>query len=439
MSGTGELLNSVSTHEKTLQRLDDEERSLREKIDKLKLRTKPPKIEDGGNLLPRSWAWPLARGHPRPSPANKSVDKHTRALQAIKRERNEICEQLTACKLSLGWMVIDLLPAEILSQVFVYCVPQEEFRHWGGYADISYLTLVCKRWRTILLDTPDFWASLSLIFAARDIEPQMRQLTTCIQRSGSIPLSLELMWYPPDKDGFAKHLEYFKEHIEPTLAPSFSRWRHISLCLPLHIAMYVLSKKLPSLVNLSLAVYVLKFGMNISEPLLEIKHPSLRQLSIATYYLPPAMEVPWPQITIFKCRAKLTIFQAHAFLEDGRNLRECDLLVGFGHHPANSLRPLLLPIMQSASFGFTHGGNELLRLCTMPNLETLSVNTSTDIDLMEFIERSGCGLRVLRATELRAFDHDSIKHVFKTIPTLVELWGEDTTLCLKRTDRTWVQ
>ena len=56
------------------------------------------------------------------------------------------------------------LPPELLSLIFLFCLPDAEdlSRRWGNLPAFN-IVQVCRRWRTIGLDTPDIWAVLPRI------------------------------------------------------------------------------------------------------------------------------------------------------------------------------------------------------------------------------------------------------------------------------------
>ncbi|THU91927.1 hypothetical protein K435DRAFT_862931 [Dendrothele bispora CBS 962.96] len=91
---------------------------------------------------------------------------------------------------------IRMLPIEILSTIFYYCVSSTKSIHKGGVFDAIRIASVCSSWRTIALGDSRLWTDLFIqsmwqSVAADEMECDMLQ--TIQLRSGTSPLSLSVV------------------------------------------------------------------------------------------------------------------------------------------------------------------------------------------------------------------------------------------------------
>ena len=95
-------------------------------------------------------------------------------------------------------MPISLLPVELLTRIFVECLHDDgPYLHPATYAAPLLLTLVCRRWRQIALQTTQLWCSLSAIEEYWGVltpmdEARVNRYAAWLSRSGNRPLSLDL-------------------------------------------------------------------------------------------------------------------------------------------------------------------------------------------------------------------------------------------------------
>ncbi|KAG1813986.1 uncharacterized protein BJ212DRAFT_1482334 [Suillus subaureus] len=94
------------------------------------------------------------------------------------------------------------LPTEILSEIFLYCLPEDEYLVYAATQAPMLLTRICRRWREIAVDLPVLWCRLQLEFwyedwqerAFRHDDWQTRAFgyDSWLKRSRGYPLSLRL-------------------------------------------------------------------------------------------------------------------------------------------------------------------------------------------------------------------------------------------------------
>ncbi|KII85593.1 hypothetical protein PLICRDRAFT_116136, partial [Plicaturopsis crispa FD-325 SS-3] len=79
------------------------------------------------------------------------------------------------------------LPAELLSEIFTFCLPPMVTPH-SDTAPLL-LTLVCRKWRAIALSTPRLWASIC-VGLTDDTGPT--KVEQWLGRAGSLPLEITI-------------------------------------------------------------------------------------------------------------------------------------------------------------------------------------------------------------------------------------------------------
>ncbi|KAG1813984.1 uncharacterized protein BJ212DRAFT_1300853 [Suillus subaureus] len=94
------------------------------------------------------------------------------------------------------------LPTEILSEIFLYCLPEDEYLAYAATQAPMLLTRVCRRWREVAVGLPMLWCRLQLEFwyedwqerAFRHDDWQTRAFgyDSWLKRSRGYPLSLRL-------------------------------------------------------------------------------------------------------------------------------------------------------------------------------------------------------------------------------------------------------
>jgi hypothetical protein len=79
------------------------------------------------------------------------------------------------------------LPPEVLSHIFMYCLPEEQYLSPAPRLAPMLLTRICRRWRDVALATPGLWCRL---FVDNDHSVWQPTAFTWLKRSRQYPLSL---------------------------------------------------------------------------------------------------------------------------------------------------------------------------------------------------------------------------------------------------------
>ncbi|KAG1839483.1 hypothetical protein C8R48DRAFT_766046 [Suillus tomentosus] len=83
-------------------------------------------------------------------------------------------------------------PTEILSEVFLYCLPQDEYLCPTPQAAPLLLTTICRRWREVAVGLPRLWCRLQMKAEHDNWEKRALCYNLWLKRSGGCPLSLRL-------------------------------------------------------------------------------------------------------------------------------------------------------------------------------------------------------------------------------------------------------
>ncbi|KAG1774850.1 hypothetical protein EV702DRAFT_974026, partial [Suillus placidus] len=86
-------------------------------------------------------------------------------------------------------------PTEVLSHIFIYCLPQDKYLTSASRQVPMLLTRICRRWRDIAVDTPSLWCRL---FVDVCDDQAAFSCDSWLQRSQRRPLSLRLKFVTND-------------------------------------------------------------------------------------------------------------------------------------------------------------------------------------------------------------------------------------------------
>ncbi|KAG1849702.1 hypothetical protein DFJ58DRAFT_888842 [Suillus subalutaceus] len=98
--------------------------------------------------------------------------------------------------------LISRLPTEILSEIFLYCLPEDEHLVYASRQAPMLLTKICRRWREIAVGFPRLWCRLQVEFwyedwktrasSHEDWQTRAFGYDSWLKRSRGCPLSLRL-------------------------------------------------------------------------------------------------------------------------------------------------------------------------------------------------------------------------------------------------------
>nr|GAT50006.1 predicted protein [Mycena chlorophos] len=144
-----------------------------------------------------------------------------RAAAVHKRERKRLVALLARHK----YHHIEDLPTEILGEIFGHVLPEYPARSAIVGLDSPYaLAEVCHRWREIVMDTPRFWAGLTIALHNNRLLPfKLEFIQKALERSKTRPLSILLR---------SDHGIPILPNVIRLLFKHCARWEHLTLDLP---------------------------------------------------------------------------------------------------------------------------------------------------------------------------------------------------------------
>ncbi|KAG2345975.1 hypothetical protein BDR05DRAFT_98637, partial [Suillus weaverae] len=90
------------------------------------------------------------------------IDKINHLHRQLTKQKGKIISSITLHKrlVSPLWR----LPFEVLSHIFVHCLPEDKYLSPASKLAPVLLTRICRQWREVAVGTPSLWCSLSVPF-----------------------------------------------------------------------------------------------------------------------------------------------------------------------------------------------------------------------------------------------------------------------------------
>ncbi|KAK0210006.1 hypothetical protein DFS33DRAFT_1378000 [Desarmillaria ectypa] len=309
---------------------------------------------------------------------------------------------------------IDRLPTELLLSIFSNLFPAI----WSHVTPIR-LSLVCSRWRTIVLSSPDFWSS---IFIGRWCDTEI--IGAYLAHSNHRALNIAM--HIPSKDTFLN--ECFQEPIELCVEHA-ARWRSLDVTIPFSgfLSMTRQGKlDLPLLESLTIgSCWSVNDMSDLDEASRLIRRaPKLRHIrfrgSVHENYSSPAA-LPWKQITSVSysnCHSPL-ISDHLAYLS---NVESLTIKAPMCHHAQlgdNVISPLrVLSLRSIYNARFVSGILDTTKL-SLPSLVELNVTHCTKM-LPSVVSPFIRGLTRLTLVDNTTFDDAAVVALLEDTPKLEE-------------------
>ncbi|KZP14339.1 hypothetical protein FIBSPDRAFT_114027 [Athelia psychrophila] len=277
------------------------------------------------------------------------------------------------------------MPAEIWSDIFTKCLPDEEHAPIDCTQAPLLLTQICRAWRSFASSTPQLWSSISV--EARGSAPsemQSRVIKNWLSRSGTLPLSIKVDAIGPLGPKLVNTLVLFgpRVHSLDIMAKHDERQK-------------IFDASMPTLSRIEFRCSGVLRLFQLSGP-----PPNLRRLLLPGMDNLMATPFPWAELTALDVTRTI-------------QYNECFLIF----HRCHSLSRLALPHIDGAHDGATRqrvtlrhllflhlcpdsGVGNLLDNLTLPNLKELNIaernstGRSNEV-LLSFLTRSACPIDTL--------------------------------------------
>lgn len=325
----------------------------------------------------------------------------------IIRESANIHAELAVQKRAIS--TVRQLPPELWARIFFFSlpIPESDGGHSGGCIKWNrsqppfVFELVCRDWRQITLSTPSLWASLSI-----QISPGIRwkrHLDVCLERSGEVPIFLELISYLPSLSS-PDEIDELPEYIDQHLLPTSGRWGCLRLFIPWQHTVRLIfgSHKMPQLKSLTLGS---PSDFLVTPENLSISAPELKSLAFTVKHNPWLCRHVnwWNGITNLTLRFPLSVEDTLDILRSSPFLRQLVVRVGEMRIPPSPIYVVTVPHLQHITLLVSHREEyaRFLEHITLPSLEFLEVRCTRDkpftvgSTLVAMCKRSQCHLKTL--------------------------------------------
>ncbi|KAJ6485900.1 hypothetical protein C8R45DRAFT_998331 [Mycena sanguinolenta] len=272
------------------------------------------------------------------------------------------------------------LPPEIMSDIFLHCLPDEEFIDptWSGRAPFL-LCHICRQWRRIAMNTPRLWASLYIDYNWFGQTGTDTFLCDWVSRAKDVPLALRV----DQGSGWSIQpgVNIDEDQLYTVLQQIGQRsfqWKNIWLCVyPDFVEdLFPAAAEFPELTKLCLDLTSeYDFGWNFQGyPPYALKNArSLHELQFER--VPWMLTIPYETLKIYSAE-NATVLECIEILRNATNLSSSTFtLLDCSPDPITSLSPLVnlrdLTLSENAYSLEPLLTMDVLRLLTLPSLNHL--------------------------------------------------------------------
>ncbi|KAJ4490680.1 hypothetical protein J3R30DRAFT_121147 [Lentinula aciculospora] len=295
---------------------------------------------------------------------------------------------------------VNYLPVELLREVFIYLLPDQDWRLQDTPPPQLLLVQICSYWRNVALTYPRLWSTFMVV---SPIKRHIPMIKLWLKRSGQYPLTLYIDHHNSD----AEETIMTTNAVIELLRPHVHRWKSATFFF---FAEYIQSSFLalphdeyPLLETLSLDLTGAFYrGPDYMEQVEKIFIPSssprLRAITWETYGLPLCIP-PFPSNIMCLSGGFMVNFSLFNALSGLSNLQTLRLHGGVQHGIVPPPRPILqiLHRLHALELRTALCTSSLLDSITTPSLKILvtsiQLEEKTQISLCSFISRCRCRLR----------------------------------------------
>lgn len=182
-------------------------------------------------------------------------------------------------------LFMDELPTEILSIIFISCIPEQDKGLIDPDTAPLLLLRICKRWSAVASSTAWLWRYINVSLDFYKPQPLMMWVTTWLTRSITCPLSISLRCSVNRPEYSGPVIKFLLQHTH--------RWEELHLDLPIVLYLDLASAegRLPLLRRLSLEIYDFPFPQILRT---FQDTPKLESIQISSGF--EGVALPWTQI-----------------------------------------------------------------------------------------------------------------------------------------------
>ncbi|KAF8963691.1 hypothetical protein BDZ97DRAFT_1758523 [Flammula alnicola] len=219
------------------------------------------------------------------------------------------------------------LPVELWAQIFLLCLPNEDFITPDSRQAPLLLCQICSAWRNVATGTPLLWSALSIRGSWRR-HIWKSSLERWLKRSGNAFLYLDI--------SIPAYMEpTFDYHIFKVIISSADRWHHLRLNLTNQLLRSMLNNHMPVLQTLEFSSTYPIASLNVQPSHV----PNLKTVSLLTKALYiQSLSLPWNQLTHLSSRCWLNIGQHVDILCKCPNLQSYSMCLVHAEIPSSCLK-----------------------------------------------------------------------------------------------------
>lgn len=304
------------------------------------------------------------------------VKKSKLALDELRRREGVSYAAIAALHTLLS--PIRRLPSELLTEIFIHCLPRTRFIPPGDPGSPLHLMKVCAEWYRICITSPRLWSSIVLLYPAQDLtistmsEHSTRKAALFdmwLSRSGDLSLSLSIQ----------SHLLTVGK-VQSLLATCARRLQHVKLLFPEKDSSMLPDCEYPRLTSLEIQSPHGLQHMSINKLSDIAKHaPALQRFTwnsaTGCAVRPLPVTLYWRTLTHLTLRATISINHCLHILSQVTNAVQLE----FGTVLAQPDEPrslnITLPQLSSLYINSVHSISEVFDTLTLPHLTNLSIST----------------------------------------------------------------
>lgn len=356
---------------------------------------------------------------------------------------DDLCKDVTKISSTLEPTISDrhspkicLLPSELLSHIFTFCIatfhplnPRRSYIESGTITPL-FLGSICRRWREVSWMTPQLWSTLYIHLVSQNIKVVNQLIVQWLYRSGQLPLDICISCKNTIDRNY--DMRQFKNELLDlirTVNHYSDRWRYLGILIPASFF-----ENFTSSPNCPLEY--LYIDPPDGQPVNDKSYPlsmegltKLKKLHLSSVYL-KCFKLQWENITHIS---------AYSFYvgECLKLLRLCPQLVccsfpcvidsiNEDSEEKHDIKTIFIPTLKFLSLGceVQFDTSSILDKLVLPSLEEFQYNSyqnALEIEsILSLINRSSCSIRTfcLQSARLPTIE---MHLLFKGMPTLKKL------------------
>lgn len=328
--------------------------------------------------------------------------KKTSALDELRRREGDSYAAIAALHTLLS--PIRRLPVELLTEIFMHCLPRNKFVLPSDADSPLRLMQICTQWWRVCITSPQLWTSIEILLpAAQDTSPKVKMyepssfssktalLDMWVSRSGDLPLSLSIQNKLLSVQGIQRLFDICARRLQ-----------HVKVLVPDKERCMLADREYPQLTSLEIqSPRGLQHASvdNLSNIL--ARTPSLQQFTwsslISPVFLSPPIRLHWPTITHLTLNVTITLKHCIHILSMAVNATVVEFQDVFGLPPAPDCPNINLPHLSRFTLSSRHDISRIFEVLTLPHLTHLSLVFFTwpHAAIMGLFRRSRCPLQSL--------------------------------------------